>query len=77
MTRKQLQDYLEQFPEEMPIMVLIDNHSVDELTEEQILHTSDTAYVDVTAPEEEWDCEDGKIRLGDGSQYVLINAIII
>lgn len=77
MNRKQLQDYLEQFPEDIPIMVLIDNHSVDDLTEDHILHTSDTAYVDESVPEDDFDCEDGKIMLGDGRQYVLINAIIV
>ena len=48
-----------------------------DLDEENILHTSETAYVDQHAPEDEHDCEDGKVMLGDGQQYLLFNPIIV
>lgn len=48
-----------------------------DFTEENILFTSETAYVNPDAPENEHDCEDGKIELGDGQRFVLLNPIIV
>lgn len=76
MTNKELQNYLSKFPDEMPIKLFTDEVTFD-LKEENILHTSETAYVNNEAPEDEWDSEDGKIELGNGSQYLLFNPIII
>lgn len=75
MNNKQLQEYLSKFPGEMPIKLRIDRHIID-LTNENILHTADTAYVNNEAPKDEWDAEDGKIELGKGKQYLLFNPII-
>lgn len=81
MTNKQLQDYLKQFADNMPIKLLhdVNNHktSVVSFDTENILLTSETAYVDGDAPEDEWNTEDGKVRLGDGQQYLLFNPIIL
>lgn len=77
MTNIELQNYMKQFPNDLPIKIRIDGDSVKALDEENILHTSETAYVDPNAPEDEWDCEDGKIMLGDGQQYLLFNPIIV
>jgi hypothetical protein len=77
MTNKELQDFLKQYPDEMPIKLRVEEMEVVELTTENILHTSETAYVNDEAPEEEWDCEDGKIELGSGTQYLLLNPLIV
>lgn len=83
MTNKELQAYLAQFPDQMPIKLLpkgngdIRTWKPIDLTEENILHTSETAYADDEAPEDEWDCEDGKIELGSGQQYLLFNPVIV
>jgi hypothetical protein len=77
MTNIELQKYLKQFPDYLPIKIRVGGDHVKELEEENLLHTSETAYADDTAPEDEWDSEDGKIMLGDGQQYLLFNPIII
>ncbi len=80
MTNKELQLLLSKWPDEMPIKLLPDTYRPDitqiPFTEDHILHTSETAYLNDEAPDEEWDHEDGKIELGDGIQYLLINPII-
>ena len=84
MTNKQLQEFLKQFPDEIKVKLLPKSdipvrsyNSVEilELTEENILHTSEGAWVDDEADPEEWDCEDGKIR-HEGNWYLLLNPII-
>lgn len=81
MKNKDLQQLLAQYPDDMPIKFLPhhDTRAVPTLDfeEENIMLTSETAYVDHTAPEDEWDCEEGKVELGDGPQYLLINPIIV
>jgi HD superfamily phosphohydrolase YqeK len=77
MTNKEIHDFFKQYPEEMPIKLRVEEMEVVELTTENILHTSETAYVNDEAPEEEWDCEDGKIELGSGTQYLLLNPLIV
>lgn len=77
MTNKELQDYLKQFPDEMPVRRLTEDNLIVDMDTDFILHTSDTAFVDTDAPEDEWDDEDGKIELGDGEQYLLFNPIIV
>lgn len=89
MTNKELQTLLAGFPDDMTVKLMhtheiirVDQqrhkyHDPIEFTAENVLHTSETAYADPDAPEEEWDSEDGKVRLGDGQQYLLINPIII
>lgn len=80
MTNKELQSYLKQFPEDMEVKIMPDHEKTDVILPfelDNILHTSETAYVDTEAPESEWDVEDGKVELGDGMQYLLINPIII
>lgn len=80
MTNKELQTLLVQYPDDMPIKLMIDSSykcKPIDFTEENILHTSETAYIDFSADEELWDTEDGKVELGDGQQYILINPIIV
>lgn len=80
MTNKELQSYLAQFPDEMPVKLLVKAEPKAqpiELTEEKILHSSESAYVNSDAPEDEWDTEDGKIELGSGQQYLLFNPVIL
>lgn len=82
MKNSEFQKLLQQHPDDMPIKLMF-NHNLSsenkpsDLHEENILLTSVTAYVDEDAPEDECDCEDGKIMLGDGERYLLINPIII
>ena len=82
MKNSELQTLLKQYPDDMSIKLLL-THSLDksnmpiDLDEENILHTSVTAYCDNEAPQDEWDSEDGKVILGDGEQYLLINPIIV
>lgn len=87
MTNKELREYLSKFPDEMPIKLLpnntlpclsIDNMAVKEIidfTDENILETTDKAWVDSDADPETWDTEDGKI-VYDGNPYLLFNPII-
>jgi hypothetical protein len=81
MKNSELITFLSQFDGNMPIKILINStdpkSEVVDLDEENILHTSETAYCDDNAPEEEWDTEDGKVMLGDGQQYLLFNPIIV
>lgn len=79
MTRQELQEFLADYPADMQMKIMIDKktQTVVDLKEENILHSSESAYVDTEAPDGEWDCEDGKIKLGDGKQYLLFNPIII
>jgi hypothetical protein len=80
MTNIELQKLLAKYPDDMPIKLLTSHESnwpVIDFTDENILHTSETAYVDYGADESEWDTEDGKIELGSGPQLLLINPIIV
>lgn len=83
MKNLELQQLLQTYPDDMDIKLLIDhidyskeNKPID-LTIENIMETSETAYVDDNAPEDEWDTEDSKVELGDGKRYLLFNPIII
>lgn len=79
MKNLELQNLLKQYPDDMDIKLLIDhsrNGAIVDMEEENIIHTSETAYVDHNATEDECDCEDGKVMLGDGKQHLLINPII-
>ena len=71
---------LQKHPGDMPVKVLVnatDNKApVFDFTEENILCTSEGAYVDHTAPEDEWDHEDGKVTQS-GKPYLLINPILV
>lgn len=76
MTNKELQTLLSKYPEYMPIKLLpkTSNYSqIIDLTEENILHTSETAWF----KEAEEDDEEDAMGLGDGQQYLLFNPIII
>ena len=80
----QFQDYLKQFSDNLPIKLLPNpsdykhgsrQSGIIDLTEENVLHTSEGAWVDDKADPEKWDCEDGKIR-HKGKPYLLLNPII-
>lgn len=77
----QLQELLKKYPDNMPVKLLPKNNvgskpsEVIDFTEENILQSSEGAWVDDEAPVDTWDCEDGKIR-HKGKKYLLINPII-
>jgi hypothetical protein len=78
MTVKELKEALSEFPEDLDVRALIGNSVKPySLTTDNLLHTSETCFANDDAPLEEWDCEDGKLELGSGTQYLLINAILI
>jgi hypothetical protein len=79
MKNKELQELLKGYAPDMEVKIFIDHadkNSIKDFDEENLLHTSNTAFVDDSAPMEEWDTEDGKINLGAGEKYLLINPII-
>lgn len=76
MTNKELQLLLSEHPDGMEVALRVEGNTVMPMIPDHIHLTSETAYVDASAPEDEWDTEDGKIRLGDGMQYLLINPIV-
>lgn len=45
-----------------------------EIDGENIVVYSDSAFIDSDVPEDEWDTEDGKLELGDGEKYLILNA---
>lgn len=84
MTNKELQEFLAKFPDNMPVRLLpkidpprsgYENRDIIDLTEENILQTSEGAWIDDEAPSDTWDHEDGKIR-HKGKRYLLFNPII-
>lgn len=77
MKNSELQALLASYPADMEIKYLTDGIDVVEYTGETLLVSSETAYVDDQADEDDWDTEDGKIELGDGKQYLLLNCIIV
>jgi len=83
MTNKELQLYLAKYPDDMPLRWRCEtttesgHYEMEDFDEDKILHTSETAYVDIDAPEDEWDTEVGKIELGSGQQYLLFNPLIV
>ncbi|MFD2922001.1 hypothetical protein ACFS6H_19935 [Terrimonas rubra] len=79
---KDLIKLLSEYPENMPVKLMPNhergadfNYTVNEFTEENMLISSEKAWVDDEAPYDTWDCEDGKIR-HKGRRYLLINPII-
>ena len=80
MTNKELQNELAKYPDDMPVKLDIKNEAKEsgiiDFTEENIMLNSESSYIDENAPEDEWDCEDGKFELGDGKRYLLINPVI-
>lgn len=58
MNNKELQDYLKQYPDDIDILLIPDQKNWSKtipLTEENILHSSETAHIDDSFPEDEWD----------------------
>jgi hypothetical protein len=80
MKNKELQELLKGYPDDMPIKLLLNVNSpkepIKDFDSENILHSSETAFLNADAPEDEWDSEDGRFELGDGEQYLLINPVI-
>jgi len=79
MTNKELRRILLGYPDDLPVRLLTDHRSpkIIDFTNESVLLTSETAFVNPDAPEDEWDHEDGRIDLGNGQQFLLINPIIL
>ena len=80
MTNIQLQQLLATYDDNMPVKLSVNNsspHSTKvDFTEDNIVLTSTTAYANDEAPEDEWDNDSGKIELGDGERYLLLNSNI-
>jgi hypothetical protein len=76
MNNLELQSLLKTYPDNIDIKMLSPDGKLQDF-EGEVLHTSDTAYVDDEAPEGEWDTEEGKVELGNGRQYLLLNPIIV
>lgn len=79
MTNKELQQLLAQYPDDVTIRTLhtksIVPVGIKDLSEENILLTSEEAFIDESADPQTWDCEDGKI-VHKGNKYLLLNALI-
>jgi hypothetical protein len=79
MTNKDFQKLLQQYPDDILIRLLPKQENnvkaIVDFTDENILLTSEGAYVDDEADPETWDHEDGKIR-HKGERYLLLNPII-
>lgn len=77
MTNKEFQTLLSVYPDDMPIKILHTStnfdDSIHDFTDENILHTSDTAWYKEAEEEDDEDT----MGLGDGQQYLLLNPIII
>lgn len=78
MKNSEYQKLLSTYPPDIDIKHLVGpNNEVVDYDGETLLLTSETAYVDADAPEEDHDTEDGKVMLGYGKKYLLLNAIIV
>lgn len=77
MKNSELQNLLASYPGDMDVKYSLENREIVDYSGESILISSETAYIDDEAPEEDWDTEDGQIKLGDGKQFLLLNAIIV
>jgi hypothetical protein len=82
MKNSELQQLLAQYPSDLPIRFLSGHEKMAkepilDFEDENILLTSETAHLNEEAPQDEWDNEDGKVELGDGQQFLLINPIIV
>lgn len=76
MTNKEFQTLLSDYPDDMPIKLLVKaepNFPIIDFTEENIMHTSETAWFKEAEEEDEQD----EMGLGDGQQYLLLNPIIV
>lgn len=76
MKNSELQTLLASYPADMEVKYLTQYSEVLDYSGETLLISSETAYVDDEADEEDWDTEDGQIKLGDGKRYILLNCII-
>lgn len=76
MTVKEIKLMLSEHPDDMEVVLRVGGNTVMPFNPDHFHLTSKTAYVDRDAPEDEWNTEDGKIELGDGARYLLINPII-
>lgn len=79
MTNKQFQKLLKRYPNDLPVKLMVGDsaRTVVQFDGDRIIESSETAYINKEAPEDQWDTEDGKIELGDGQRYLLINPIIV
>lgn len=83
MLNKEFQELLKNYPDDMPIKLLVSSGSrnpnkenVIEFNNENIMLTSEQAFIDTEADPETWDSEDGKITQ-KGKQFLLLNPIIV
>lgn len=76
MTNKEFQLLLKKYPDDIPVRLLPqpDNEIID-FTEENIMHSSEGAWLDNSGNPDKWDTEDGKIR-HKGRRFLLLNPII-
>lgn len=79
MTVKELMHTLRSMGEDEEVKIWIDHsnkESIVALQDEHLYYTSDGAYIDSCAPEDEWDAEEGKIT-HKGTRFLLINPSIV
>ena len=77
MKNSELQKLLASYPADMEIKYLNESREIVDYSGETLLISSTTAYIDDEADEENWDTEDGKVELGDGEKFLLLNCIIV
>jgi len=81
MTNKELQEYLKKFPDDYQVKALTpythDTKVPKGITDENIIIRTDTVWINDEAPGDEWDTEDGKVELGDGERFLLLNAPVL
>lgn len=74
MTIAELIKELNQYPQELKVFCIDDKKKHVEIDGENIVVYSDSAFIDSDVTEDEWDTEDGKLELGDGEKYLILNA---
>lgn len=77
MKNSELQTLLASYPDGMEVKYLNESREIVDYSGETLLISSTTAYIDDEADEEDWDTEDGQIKLGDGERFLLLNCIIV
>jgi hypothetical protein len=77
MNVQQLIEILSKYPQDTPVRINSNYDPVVDLTPDHVVLTSTTAYANDEAPEEEWDCDSGKLELGDGERFIMLNAPIL
>ena len=73
MTIKELKTELDKYPEDMKVKIFRNFKLNHDLTNSDFAVHSDTAYVKETRNKKLWNHPDGKVMLGDGEKFLLMN----